>query len=63
MSGTPWHCSRRDRNDFHVKLAVMKMGLKKSKTSTMLIPWHYDDNVMDEVTLRQRNVIHCLNHS
>jgi hypothetical protein len=58
MSGIPWHCSRRDRNDFHVNLVVMK----KSKTSTMLIPWHYDDSVIDDVTLRQRHVIHCLNH-
>jgi hypothetical protein len=39
---------RRNRNDIHVNLAVMKMGLKKM--STMLIPWHYDDIVMDDVT-------------
>jgi hypothetical protein len=32
MSGIPcWHCSRRDRNDFHVNLAAIKMGLKKIK--------------------------------
>jgi hypothetical protein len=55
MSEIPWHCSRRDRNDFRVNLAVMKMGLKKIKTSTMLIPWHYDDNVVDDVTWRQRH--------
>jgi hypothetical protein len=62
MSGMPWHCSRHDRNDFQINLAVMKMGLKKAKTSNMLIPWHYDDNVMDDITLHQRHVIHRLNH-
>jgi hypothetical protein len=49
------------RNDFSVNLGVMKMGLKKTKTSTMSIPWHFDD-IMVDVTFRQRHIIHYHNH-
>jgi hypothetical protein len=60
MSGIPCHCSRRDRNDFHVNLAVMKMGVEKRPPCWFLGTM----TTTSWMTLRCTtvHVIHCLNH-